>query len=104
MRIKETSRKITENHEDDDASSSMTKMMKMKLMAMARPMPMLMITRRLGVGGRDVALFTGLWQQRDCGAEEILKIMMNMMHGRMTLTMMMMIKTKITLQKDSPRP
>ena len=48
----------------------MTKMMKMNLMAMARPMPMLMITRRLGVGGRDVALFTGLWQQRDCGAEE----------------------------------
>ena len=46
----------------------MTKMMKMILMAMARPM--LMITRRLGVGGRDVALFTGLWQQRDCGAEE----------------------------------
>ena len=48
----------------------MTKMMKMNLMALARPMPMLMITRRLDVGGRDVALFTGLWQQRDCDAEE----------------------------------
>ena len=31
---------------------------------------MLMIKRREVVGGRDVALLTGLWQQRDSGPDD----------------------------------
>ena len=45
-----------EDNDDGDETTTMTMM--------------LMITRREVVGGRDVALLTGLWQQRDSGADE----------------------------------